>query len=96
MKRGCDLSIFKIKIKDRSLRQLLQAIRSLDELLLQRFERMHRRELRELCNHVVRRMEQNPGIGLAQHGGVVVGIPRRDNPVVEALEGQDRLTLGIF
>ena len=69
---------------------------SLDEFLLQLFKRMNRRKLREFGDHVIRRMEQNPGIRLTQHRGVVLGIPRRAYPVVEALEGQHRLALGIF
>ncbi|MCY1418342.1 hypothetical protein D9M71_338980 [compost metagenome] len=41
-------------------------------------------------------MEQDTGIGFAQHGGVVVRIARRDHPVVQALEGQHRLALGVL
>ena len=57
---------------------------------------MHSRELREFANHVVRRMEQDTGVGLAKHGGVVIRVTRRDHAIVEALEGEDRLTLGVL
>lgn len=57
---------------------------------------MHRRELRELANHIVRRVKQNSRIRFAQHRRVVVRIARRNHPVIQALERQHRLTLGIF
>lgn len=57
---------------------------------------MHGRELWELANHVFRRMEQDAGMGFAEHGGVVVRVASSDNAVVQALEGDDRLTLGIL
>ena len=57
---------------------------------------MHRRELRELADHVFRGMEQNPGMGLGQHGGVVVRVAGGHYAVVEALQGDHRLTLGVF
>ncbi len=57
---------------------------------------MHRGELREFLDDVVRRMEQDAGVGFAQHGGVVVGIARRDHAVVQALQRDDRLALGIL
>ena len=56
---------------------------------------MHRRELRELVDHVLGRVEQNAGFGLAQHGGVVVGITGGNHPVVQQLESPHRLALGV-
>src|SRR3546814_9184265 len=50
------------------LATVLQAqatIRGLDELLLELGKTVHCRELRELLNNIVRRMEQNPEIGRA-------------------------------
>src|SRR5450830_1636402 len=76
--------------------QTQRPVRSLDEFVLQRFKRMHRRELRELADHIFRRMEQNPTVSLAQHGGVVVRIAGSDHAVVQALERQHRLALGVF
>ena len=46
----------------------------LEKLLPQILEVMHCRELRELVDYVLRRMEQDTGFGLAQHGSVIVGI----------------------
>ncbi len=40
--------------------QAQRPIRRLDELPLQVLKRVHRWELRELANHILRRMEQNP------------------------------------
>jgi len=41
-------------------------------------------------------MEQDASMGLAEHGGVVVGIARGNDAVVEALQRNDRLTLGVL
>ncbi len=56
---------------------------------------MHCGKLRELINHVLRSMEQNAGLGLTQHGGVVVGITRRNHPVIQKLKRPHGLALGI-
>src|SRR3546814_10312618 len=60
------------------------------------FRSVHCRELRKLGDDVVRRMEQDASMGLAEHGGVVVGIARGNDAVVEALQRNDRLTLGVL
>ena len=41
-------------------------------------------------------MEQNPTVSFTQHAGVVVGITCSDHAVVERLECQHRLALGVF
>ena len=51
----------------------------LQELTLQLFKGMYRRELGELLDHVLRGVEQDARFRLAQHGGVVVGIARSNH-----------------
>ena len=67
----------------------------LEELLLQIVKIVYCRELRELVNHVLRSMEQDAGLGLSQHGGVVVGITRRNHPVIQKLKRPYGLAFGI-
>src|SRR5690606_26798469 len=64
------------------------AIRGLDEFLLQLLECMHRRELREFGDDIVWRVEEDAGVGLTEHGGVVVRVTGRDHAVVKTLERQ--------
>jgi len=41
-------------------------------------------------------MEQDAGMGFAEHGGVVVRVTRSDDTVVQALQRDDRLPLGVL
>lgn len=45
------------------------------------------RVLREFLDDIVRRPEENSGVGLAEHGGVVVGIPCCHSPEIEVTQG---------
>ena len=56
---------------------------------------MNRRELGELIDYILRRMEQNTGIRLRQHGGIVVGITGGNGALVNGLQGTNGLTLRV-
>ena len=54
---------------------------------------VERGELRELGDHVVRRVEQEPAVGLEQHRRVVVAVAGGDDAVAERVERLDRAAL---
>src|SRR5690606_31086774 len=56
---------------------------------------LHRGKLREFGHHVGRGAEEDAGVGLLQHAGVVVGVAGRNAAKVEPVEGLDGAALGV-
>src|SRR4030095_11961042 len=53
-------------------------------------------ELREIVDHVLRRAEQDAGIGCGEHGGVVVGVTRGDDAKGEVAQRLDGAPLAVL
>lgn len=78
------------------LSEVQLAITGVDKRLLELLQVVNRSELGEFVDYVLRSVDENTHVCLAQHACVIVGISGGDYPVVEAAQGFYRGSFGVF